>query len=179
MAHPLSRTDVRIGLAVVALVGVVGTAAFMLGGTETGRSLGRTLSIAVVAPIEPEVMPGETMEVGALNDGLDRAVLERVPEEPIDDTLPPPAWIGDESLGDPIPRMPMPTPVNQPRMIEVAIPARDPLADGSTRFGFDPPRPEPVAQPGLQWVRTEAPPVESATATTANAEPTPVQYSSQ
>lgn len=172
MAHPLSRTDVRLGLAALVVVGLIGGGAFLLGGTETGRSLGRTLSIAVVAPVEPEVLPGETMEVGQLNDGFDRAALDRVAEPPMDDTLPPPAWVGDEALGDPVPRMPMPTPVAEPRVIEAAAPPSDPLADGSPRFGFDPPRTAPPAEGGLRWER-------SATVAPVNADKPPVQYSSQ
>lgn len=178
MAHPLSRTDVRVGLGVVALVAVIGTGAFMLGGSETVRPLGRGLNIAVVAPVEPEVLPGETMEVGALNDGFDRAMLERAAEPPMDDTyLPEPAWIGDERLGDPTPRMPMPTPVNETRVIEIQPPRPDPLADGSRSFGFDAPRPDYAALRAQRWKELQAEGWESATAATANAETGPVEYS--
>lgn len=178
MAHPLSRTDVRLGLAAVAMVGLIGGGAFMMGGSETARSLGRTLSIAVVPPVEPEVMPGETMEVGALNDGFDRAMLERVSEPPMDDTLPPPAWIGDESLGDPSPRMPMPTPVGEPQVIEVQLPPSDPLADGSRAFGFDAPRPDYAAERALRWETTE-PAAQQVSATSPSENHDAVQYSSQ
>lgn len=154
MAHPLSRTEVRLGLAAVAMVGVIGAGAVMLGGSETGRALGRGLAIAVVPPVEHEVLPGETMEVGALNDGFDRAGLERIAERPLDDTLPPPAWIGDESLGDATPRMPMPTPVSDRGVVEVAAPPADPLADGSRAFGFDNPArttPASARYAGTSW----------------------------
>jgi len=177
MAHPLSRTDVRLGLAALAMVGIVGTGAFMMGGSETGRSWGRGLAIAVVPPVEPEVLPGETMEVGALNDGFDRAALERVAEPPFDDTLPPPAWIGDESLGDPAPRMPMPTPVSDTRLIEIAAPAVDPLADGSRKFGFDAPRPDYAAERSLRWSRIEPTPSQSAADAPANEDASSTQYS--
>ena len=161
MAHPLSRTDVRLGVAAVAVVGVIGAGAFMLGGSETGRSFGRGLSIAVVPPVEPETQPGETMDVGALNDGFDRAALERAAEAPVDDTLPPPAWIGDEALGDPVERMPMPTPVADARVIEVADRPADPLADGSRAFGFDQPRPDYAGERALRWSRIETAPPQS------------------
>jgi hypothetical protein len=178
MTHLLSRTDVRIGLGVAVLVGVVGAAAFLLGGSDTVRALGRGLNIAVVAPVEPEVLPGETMEVGALNDGFDRAALERAAEQPTDDTwLPEPAWIGDERLGDPTPRMPMPTPVNDTRVIEVQPPRTDPLADGSRAFGFDVPRPDYAAERTARLNRMAA--AESATAAPANEDADPSQYSSE
>ena len=157
MAHPLSRTDIRLGLAAVAMVGVVGTGAFTLGGSETTRSFGRGLAIAVVPPVERDVMPGETMDVGALSDGFDRAALDRVAEPPFDDTLPPVAWVGDESLGDQTPRMPMPTVVSDTRVVEVQPPLPDPLADGSDAFGFDRPRPDYAGERALRWSRLETP----------------------
>ena len=177
MAHPLSRTEVRLGLAAVAMVGVIGAGAFMLGGSETGRALGRGLAIAVVPPVEHEVLPGETMEVGALNDGFDRAALERIAERPLDDTLPPPAWIGDESLGDTTPRMPMPTPVSDRTGIEVAAPSTDPLADGSRAFGFDNPRPDYAGERALRWNRLEIAATQSPAPPAANDDTEPVQYS--
>ena len=177
MAHPLSRTDVRLGLAAVALVGIIGTGAFLLGGSETGQSFGRGLAIAVVPPVEPEVLPGATMEIGALNDGFDRAALERVAEPTLDDTLPSPAWIGDESLGDPAPRMPMPTPVSPARVVELARPTTDPLADGSPAFGFDQPRPDYAAERALRWSRMETVAPQSAAIATANEGVDSSQYS--
>lgn len=180
MAHPLSRTDVRLGLVALAVVGCIGAGAFTLGGSETGRALGRTLSIAVVAPVEPEVDPGGTMEVGALSDGFDRAALDRVAEAPMDDTLPPPAWIGDESLGD---RMPMPTPVSATLVADAGLAqggtTGDPLADGSRAFGFDAPRPDYAAERALRWSRMEPAAAESETAAPANADSGPVEYSSE
>ncbi|WP_309628912.1 hypothetical protein [Brevundimonas sp.] len=179
MAHPLSRTDVRLGLAALALAGLIGAGAFILGGSETGRSFGRGLAIAVIPAVEPEVLPGETMEVGALSDGFDRAALERVAELPLDDTLPSPAWVGDESLGDPTPRMPMPTPVSPSRVVEVAGPSTDPLADGSRAFGFDQPRPDYAAERALRWGRMEPAERQSATAETGNEGGDAPQYSPQ
>lgn len=184
MAHPLSRNDVRLGLAVaLVLVGVIGAAAFMLGGTETSRALGRTLSIAVVAPTEPEVLPGETMEVGALSDGFDRAALDRPAEpSPYDGYLPPDAYAGDVG----VPRMPMPTPVQHttlgadPQVVEpVRVEMRpvDPLADGSRAFGFDTPRPDYAAERTARLNRLEAAAPQSATAPPANAGTGPAQYS--
>ena len=180
MAHPLSRTDVRLGLA-VALVAVaaVGVGAYIMGGSEAVRPLGRVLDIAVVAPVEPEVLPGETMEVGVLNDGFDRAVLDRVAAQPVDDTYTPePAWIGDERLGDPTLRMPMPTPVHEARVIEVQAPRPDPLADGSRAFGFDTPRPDYAAERTARLNRMEAMASRGGAGAPAD-QVEPVQYSSE
>jgi len=184
MAHPLSRTDVRLGLAAVAMVGVIGAGAFMLGGSETGRALGRTLSIAVVPPVEREVLPGETMEVGALSDGFDRAALDRPAEPSIyDGFLPPDAYVGDEG----VPRMPMPTAVGQQTPMQayqhVIDQARiepahaDPLADGSHAFGFDKPRPDYAAERTARLNRLEAQTPQSAAAAPANEATPPTQYS--
>lgn len=186
MPHPLSRTDVRLGLAVVAAVGVIGAGAFTLGGTETGRAMGRTLSIAVVPPVEPEVLPGETMEVGTLSDGFDRAALDR-PAEPsiFDGYLPPDAYVG---AGSP-PRMPMPTHVAPAapmgayqRVVDQAqmepAPA-DPLADGSRAFGFDRPRPDYAAERTARLNRMDAPAPQAVAATSPSEEPIPAQYSAE
>ncbi|WGM29926.1 hypothetical protein [Brevundimonas sp. NIBR11] len=181
MAHPFNRTDVRFGLAVVAAVGVLGAGAFAFGGSRTSHALGDTLSIALVPPVEPTVDPGSTMEVGMLNDGFDRAVLERVPETRMDDTLPPPAWIGDESLGDPTPRMPMPTPVSDTRVVEVtrSTPPRDPLGDGSRSFGFDGPRRDYAAERAERWKQLQAEEARSAAVAPVNDVSSTVQYSSE
>ncbi|MFC5344052.1 hypothetical protein ACETK8_19075 [Brevundimonas staleyi] len=181
MTHPLSRTDVRLGLAALAVVvGVVGVGAFIMGGSEAARPLGPGISIAVVAPVEPEVLPGETMEVGALNDGFDRAALERAAAPPVDDTYTPePAWLGPPlPAREDTPRMPMPTPVREVRVIESAPRPADPLADGSRSFGFDKPRPDYAEERRVRWERIEAG-TPSATATTGNEAPGPVQYSSE
>lgn len=180
MAHPLSRTDVRLGLAAVAaVVAVLGVGAFVLGGSETIRPLGRMMAIAVVPPVEREVLPGDTMEVGALNDGFDRAALERAAEPPvaIEEPLPPPAWLGPPlPAAEDTPRMPMPTPVAETRRVEVQTRHADPLADGSQAFGFDRPRPDYAGERRLRWERIEAKP-QSATPSPANETTGPVQYS--
>lgn len=122
MTHPLiqslSRPAVRHGLmagGVVALACIGGFAALAGGKSDTPRGPGPALSIAVVAPVEPEFQPGDTMEVGALSTGFDRAALDRAEQERAamraDATLSPvDAW-ADEIWGPaPVPRMPAPTP---------------------------------------------------------------------
>ena len=184
MAHPLSRTDVRLGLAALTVVGIIGAGAFMLGGSETSRALGRALSIAVVPPVEPEVLAGDTMEVGALSDGFDRAALDRPAEPSIyDGYLPPDAYVGEASL----PRMPMPTPVAQDtpmsayqRVIDQARiePARtDPLADGSRAFGFDTPHPDYAAERTARLNRLEAQAPQPAPVAPASEDAPSTQYS--
>lgn len=177
MAHPLSRTDVRLGLGALALAGLIGAGAFILGGSEMSPSFGPGLTIAVVPPVEPERLAGETMEVGILSDGFDRAALERVADLPLDDTLPPPAWVGDESLGDPTPRMPMPTPVSPSRIVEVSGPSTDPLDDGSRAFGFDQPRPDYAGERALRWSRIETTAPQSEDITSSNDSAESPQYS--
>lgn len=140
MTQSLSPTQVRrlliIGAAVVGVVGIAVIGINLVGGEQTARPLGRVLSIAVVAPVEPDVQPGETMEVGALRDGFDRAALERAQAEAVDDTyLPPDAYVGDGWEAPPVPRAPKPTPVTDHPMAD--RPPSDPLADGSHLFGFD------------------------------------------
>lgn len=152
MAHPLSRNDVRIGLIVLAVATVIAAIAMVvvlvLGTDRTVRPLGRVLSIAVVAPTEPDVHPGETMEVGALRDGFDRAVLERASSAALEEGyLPPDAYVGAPWDGPGVSRMPAPTPVKDDapmqayrRVVDGPVPqgpAADPLADGSHLFGFD------------------------------------------
>ena len=140
MPHPLKRTDVRLGLVCAFGAAALGLGAFVLGTAGTDRPLGQPLAIAVVAPIEPEVSPGSTMDVGALNDSFDKAALERVADVTPLDTLPDAAWVGPPLvwLGDAeTARAPAPVvdpPAAQP--LPAATPS-DPLADGSKAFGFD------------------------------------------
>lgn len=164
MIQTLSRPEVRLGMIVFAAVTVVAlvAGAVLRGGPEGARMPGRELAIAVVAPVEPEVEPGGTMDVGALNDGFDRAALERRTEVPPYDALPEPAWVGDETLGDDLSRKPVPKalPVHEVRYAEdpASAPqgASDPLADGSRMFGFDRPRPDYAAERALRGHRLDA-----------------------
>lgn len=104
-----------------------------------GRAMGPRMAISLVAPKEPEVVPGGILEVGTLNDGFDRAALDRVAE--IDDPtwMPPDAYAGPDDGWTAPPRMPMPRPIAvedfpapPPRAAD-----RDPLRDGSRWFGLD------------------------------------------
>jgi hypothetical protein len=124
MTHPLipslSSPVVRYGLlagAVVILAGVAGFAALSGSKESIQRRTGPALEIAVVSPVEPEIQPGDTMEVGALSTGFDRAALDRAEQERAairaDATLSPvDAWLDGVWSPDDAPRMPAPTPAS-------------------------------------------------------------------
>lgn len=155
------RLALRYGLTaggVVAVAGTLAFAAFSLGGERTDRPGGPLMAISLVAPTEPEVDPGSTMEVGQLNDGFDRAALERRPDLEDDAYLPPDAYVGEVWVE----RMPMPTPVDIGSPMEAyrAVvdrgSVRDALNDGSRNFGFDAPRRDFAAEREARWAAREA-----------------------
>jgi hypothetical protein len=132
----------------IAVAAVTGVAALALAGwglaprtDSDGRSLGPRMAISLVAPREPEIAEGEVLEVGALSDGFDRAVLDRV-AEPVEDPtwMPPDAYAGPNDAFAALPRMPTPRPVTEEdfRGPPPAPPEdRSPLRDGSRWFGLD------------------------------------------
>ncbi len=73
---------IGVGLALVIAGGLAGVALttpalLSLGGQASpAGSRGPSLDIAVVAPVEPEIQPGSTMDVGALVDGFDKEALK-------------------------------------------------------------------------------------------------------
>ncbi len=164
MTHPfvqfLSRPRVRMGLgatAAAAVVSVIALGAFTAGGTTAPRRTGPGLAVAVVPPVERAVDPGGTMDVGALSDGFDRAVLERRAAEA--DFAPYGVGADFWRLED-VERMPMPTLV-QPEATPVQAvseteSAENPLDDGSRSFGFDRPRRDFAAERAARWAEREA-----------------------
>lgn len=70
------RPRLIVGSAVGAIA-LVGLGAFALGGgkAEAPPEAGPVMDIAVVAPKEPEIQPGERMEVGALVDDFDASAI--------------------------------------------------------------------------------------------------------
>lgn len=160
VTSPTQRRALRYGLTaggVIAVAGVLAFTAFSMGGERATGPGGPLMAISLVAPVEPEVDPGATMDVGALNDGFDRAALERQPIE--DDTyLPPDAYVGEAWVE----RMPMPTPVDMGSPMEAyrAVvdrgSVRDALNDGSRNFGFDAPRRDYAAEREARWAARDA-----------------------
>lgn len=132
------RRPMAVVGAVVATAAVVGIGAWILAPRAAAVSgvSGPRLSIAVVAPVEPVPVPGRILEVGSLNDGFDRAALDRQPEMSSADYVPADAYVGEDWP----PLEPIhPRPVVQSNApVEVAtVTTTDPLADGSRLFGFD------------------------------------------
>jgi hypothetical protein len=139
-------TRLHPSVVVVAVV-VALCSAGLIGWTLSGRSapvagtLGPRLDIAVVPPVERDVEPGATMEVGELSDGFDRAMLERSAAREDGFALPQDAYAGDAWLTEQTPRMPLPTLVDRPMAPSgPPRPEGEPLRDGSRAFGFDRPR---------------------------------------
>ena len=150
-----SRIDRRWAVAVAAIACVaigVGVSAWVFAPRDAAAGLnGPRMAISLVPPREPDVQPGSVLEVGALSDGFDRAVLERS-AQPVDDPtwLPPEAYVGPGSPAQTPALMPAPKPVAAPailathRIDPTAKP--DPLEDGSRLFGFDRPAPDLSAE---------------------------------
>ncbi|CAN5420283.1 hypothetical protein BH09PSE1_BH09PSE1_25210 [soil metagenome] len=109
MTHPvletiidhLSRFRVRWAVAAGVAVTALALTAFAVGGrggAEAETADGPRLNIAVVAPTEPDVQPGEVMDVGRLNDGFDGKMPERVEQTSADVDLyaEQPAYVEDD-----------------------------------------------------------------------------------
>jgi hypothetical protein len=105
MAHPildrLSEPKVRWWIAggvVVLALALGGFALAGRGGADAEADDGSRLNIAVVAPIEPAVQPGEVMDVGRLNDGFDGQMPEPVQQTAAEPDLyaEQPAYVEDD-----------------------------------------------------------------------------------
>lgn len=87
----LSQPRARWIIAGVVVVAALGLGGLMLAGgdDEATAGSGSGLSVAVVAPVEPDVAPGGVMDVGQLNNGFDGKLPEAQPPStdgaPIDD----------------------------------------------------------------------------------------------
>lgn len=136
-------------LSAVALVAVMAWTLAPRASVASGQ-VGPYLSIAVVPPVEPVPDAGEVLDVGMLNDGFDRAALERQAEVAATDDLPPEAYVGEvASTPEPVTRRYTSRP--QPASSDVAIiTSTDPLADGSRLFGFD--RASPLANASVATI---------------------------
>lgn len=140
------RRRVVVMTSVVAVAAVIGIAGWTLAPRDAASPArnGSRLAINVVAPIEPVPVEGSILETGTLNDGFDRAALDRRPEATTTDFMPPDAYVGEdwpplEPVRTDRPTMPQNTPI-----AVATVTTTDPLADGSRLFGFDR---RPVATP--------------------------------
>lgn len=161
MTLTLARRPRLVAGAVVFTLAALAVAGWTFAPRGPSDASGRTgprLAIAVVPPVERDVDPGSILEVGTLNDGFDRAALDRRPEVDDPTLMPAEAYAGEPwPTLEPV-RMPPPTPVAYAPA--PAEPVSDPLADGSRAFGFDRLQPDTAAeraarpdqaQPGLEW----------------------------
>lgn len=123
-------------------------------GAVARSSLGDTLKIELVAPVEPTPEAGEVMEVGEVTDGFVYVRAQMEPERPeavedywveepvyVDDYAPPPRYAQAVSEAVVYPRVVEPTPVAR----------RD-----DRTFGFDSPRPDYRAEREARRARIEA-----------------------
>lgn len=150
-SNPRDRRRLVIVGGVVAASAVLGIGAWSLvpRATSVSPPFGPRLSINVVAPVEPVPAIGGILEVGTLNDGFDRAALDRPAEMTSGYSMPPEAYVGDDWA--------LPKPVADPRpAVQMTAPASvatvtttDPLQDGSRLFGFDRRPVEITPQPPL------------------------------
>lgn len=81
----------RVAIAGLVVVGGLAVTTFALAGRDApaARATGPELAIAIVPPVEPDIQPGDVMDVGALNDGFDRAALQRPAPPPLIDAAQP------------------------------------------------------------------------------------------
>ena len=135
------RPRLIVGVVLTALVALVAAGWGLAPRPDAaGRSSGPRMAIRLVTPAEPEISPGEVLEVGPLNDGFDRAALDQAPEVDDPTWTPPGADMGPQDDLAALPRMPRPRPVvaedfpaPSPAMAEEG----HPLRDGSRWFGLD------------------------------------------
>ena len=126
-----------------AAVIVVGGLGFMLlrgPASQAVADMAGQMQVEVVAPVEPEVQPGGTMEVGQLTDGYTHvAIAPAARDEDAYDPTYETAWV------EPLP--PLPTPVTTVwRSRDDAPPATRPAGDTESAFGFDRSGPDYAAE---------------------------------
>ncbi|HEX8472289.1 MAG TPA: hypothetical protein VF633_14350 [Brevundimonas sp.] len=146
----ISQPKVRWVMAGVVVVAAVGLGGLALSGRDGGEARaggGAELSVAVVAPVEPDVEPGGVMDVGELNNGFDGKLPEAPAARPEagDYYAEQPAYTENRYYSS-APRAPAPRPgdeahlyMDQPVMDRDAMPVR---RENPRAFGFDQPRPD-------------------------------------
>lgn len=158
MTHPVlehfSRFRVRWAVAGGVSVVALGLTAFAVSG---GRAIpsedanGPRLNIAVVAPVERDVQPGDVMDVGRLNDGFDGKMPERVEQASADMDMyaEQPAYVEDDRSWRSDERKQgwradryAPTPAYDAPRKPDEQPQREAYRDRPMSFGFDQPQPD-------------------------------------
>lgn len=144
----LSRPMARWIMAGVVAVAALGLGGLMLAGgddSEARAGGGSQLSVAVVAPVEPEVQPGGVMDVGQLNNGFDGKLPEaQATAAPVADDYyaEQPAYVETRSYSS------APRQAEPPRPGEEVHPYIDNEPAPRPAPGQAPPRPEPSG-PGV------------------------------
>ena len=142
-----------VGAVAVVGVGIVAARTLALPGPQPVLD-GERMKIQVVAPVEPEIMPGSVMEVGDLVEGFEYrrpepALIEAVDETPWDlEFETPPPRPGSQRVDDEG-RAPAPPPPDRPR--EDRRERRD-----DRWFGFDAPDRDYRAEREARRARIEA-----------------------
>lgn len=145
------RHVVALSAVVVAAFGLTALRGFDLPGPRAIAD-GERITIEVVQPVEPDVVPGSVMEVGELIDGFTGP-----PPRPPETT--PVGWSGDEAWNEaydaPPPRRPAVEPHDyRPVEADVGPPPR--RRPESRWFGFDAPRRDFEAERAVRRARMEA-----------------------
>ncbi|QTC91110.1 hypothetical protein [Brevundimonas goettingensis] len=145
----LSQPRARWVMAGVVAVAALGLGGMILTGGNDGEARaggGPGLSVAVVAPVEPDVAPGGVMDVGQLTNGFDGKMPEA--QTASDATQPPDDYYAEQPayVEPQVQQMPPPRPGDEvhPYVDRQSPP---PPRDGNPRaFGFDQPRPDYAAE---------------------------------
>lgn len=136
-----ARPGFRVWMVVapLAVVGVAGLGMLVLRAPLPGAApIGASrIAVEVVAPVEPEVQPGGTMEVGELVDGYTHVAIQ--PQAVGADVYDPghqTAWV------EPMPPLRGPGPVAWTGGSAVVQPTQSQPQSQGSRFGFDAPGPD-------------------------------------
>ena len=158
----LRRHRVAIACLVIAAGLAVTTFALAGRGAPATPATGPELAIAIVPPVEPDIQPGDVMDVGALNDGFDRAALQRQAPPPLTDVAQP-AYV-DTAWEAPPPPAPRRVHSEPPREADVdhgydrppPPPPPDEYRGDPRAFGFDIRRPDYEAERAERRAMMEA-----------------------
>lgn len=160
MASRPDRLNVWLGGLAIVAIGAATVAMTARPRPATAEIDDALIQIRLVAPTEPEVEPGEVMDVGRLSDGFDRAALIRAEAARRAEEGAAAAVLGyhDEDYGDAYPEQSDPDVVRVVRsdgwrpVVTLPAPSQRPVERESafvgspTAYGFDAPRPDYAAE---------------------------------